>query len=433
MKYGMLVVLLFGTIAAGAKARSWSDKAQIDSLKNSHHITYVGKGERCDTMGEQALIDVFYYDQFRHFQDPRAPYFLFMSKDAQWAMGIGGVVRMRGWEDWGGVINSSGFIPYDISIPKNPARRRKLGTTPAGTALFFRVFGRNGSIGNFELYIEANFNGYESRGFHLKKSYATFNDWTIGYTHSSFDDPKGNPPVVDAHGPNAEVKNTTVLVRWMHEIKKHWVVAASLEMPKSVVGANDTTTMTTDDWFPNAAAFLQYEWGHNDHIRWSALARVLPYRDLVRRENLNKLGWGVQVSSAFHVASPCIVYLTANTGCGYGSLVNDLLLGRYDLIDNPVKPGRMYTPWSYGWLSAVQYYFRPNLFTTVMFGENRYDPQHAVGPSEYKYGLYAAANVFWDITPRIQTAGEFNLGKRQNFDGAHNWARRVSVLFQFSF
>ncbi len=433
MKNRIFVMFLFCTASVAGKALSWSDKVQIDSLKSSHHITYFGNGERSDTASEHALIDVFYYDQFRHFQDPRAPYFLFMSKDARLAMGIGGVVRMRGWEDWGGVIRSSGFIPYDISVPKNPVQRCKLGSTPAGTAIFFRVFGRNDSGRNFQLYIEANFNGYESRGFHLKKSYAVFNDWTIGYTHSTFDDPKGNPPVVDAHGPNAEVKKTTVLVRWMHEMRKHWVVAASLEMPESVAGANDTTTLAIDDWFPNVAAFLQYEWGHNDHIRLSGLLRLLPYRDLLRQENVDKVGWGVQLGSSFHVSSSCLLYLTANTGCGYGSLVNDLLLGRYDLIDDPGKPGRMYAPWSFGWFGAVQYYFRLNLFATAMLSENRYAPQHSVIPTEYKYGLYSAVNIFWDITPRIQTAAELNLGKRQNFDGNHNWARRACLLFQFSF
>ncbi len=93
----------------------------------------------------------------------------------------------------------------------------------------------------------------------------------------------------------------------------------------------------------------------------------------------------------------------------------------------------MYAPWSFGWFGALQYYFRPNLFVTAILGENRYKPQHAVSATEYKYGLYSAVNIFWDLTPRIQTAGEFNLGKRQNFNGEHNWARRVSILFQFSF
>lgn len=36
----------------------------------------------------------------------------------------------------------------------------------------FRVLGRNKSLGDYQLYIETNFNGYASRDFHLKKAYA---------------------------------------------------------------------------------------------------------------------------------------------------------------------------------------------------------------------------------------------------------------------
>ena len=54
---------------------------------------------------------MFYFDQFRHSQDPEAPTFLFLSKSADLLMGIGGVVRMRGWYEWGGVVPSPGFLP----------------------------------------------------------------------------------------------------------------------------------------------------------------------------------------------------------------------------------------------------------------------------------------------------------------------------------
>ena len=101
------------------------------------------------------LVIAFYTDQFRHAQDPEAPTFLFMSKSANMLMGIGGCVRMRGWYDWGGAIPANGFMPYLIPIPEDPANTRRLGTTPAGTALFFQMIGRT-KIGTYRLYIEAN-------------------------------------------------------------------------------------------------------------------------------------------------------------------------------------------------------------------------------------------------------------------------------------
>lgn len=421
------------TAAHAQQTHPFPEENQVDSLKTHHQIIYFGKSEKVDSVKERALIDRFYYDQFHHFQDPRAPYFLFMSRDAQLAMGIGGVVRMRLWEDWKGVMNTSGFIPYDISIPANQARQRKLGSTPAGTTLYFQVLGTNRAIGNYQLHIEANFNGYQSRDFNLKKAFATINDWTIGYTNSTFSDPAATPPLVDGQGPNAEVRTTAVLLRWMRAVSRHWEVAASLEMPQSQVGANDSTTLAVDDWLPNVAAFVQYGWGYNEQVRLSGILRSLPYRDLLTEQNHNRLGWGVQLSSVFRPASPLSVYATINAGRGYENMTNDLLMGRFDLVDDPHRAGRMYAPFAYGWFGALQYYLVSNVFVSATFGRMNYKPRGDVAGNTYKYGLYSAANIFWYMTPRIQVAAEFNWAKRQNYDGEHNEARRVSLMAQFAF
>lgn len=434
LRFILLLLSFTWTVTAHAQQTSPSpEERQMDSLKTHHQIIYFGKDQKVDSVKEMALIDRFYYDQFHHFQDPRAPYFLFMSRDAQLAMGIGGVVRMRGWQDWKGTMNTSGFIPYDISVPANQARRRKLGATPAGTTLYFQVLGSNRAVGNYQLHIEANFNGYQSRDFNLKKAFATINDWTIGYTNSTFSDPAGTPPLVDGQGPNAEVRTTAVLLRWMHAVNRHWEVATSLEIPQSQVGANDSTTMAIDDWLPNVAAFVQYGWGSNEQVRLSGIWRTLPYRNLITGKNQTRPGWGVQLSSIFRPLSPLSVYATVNAGQGYESMTNDLLMGRFDLVDDPHQTGRMYAPFAFGWFGALQYYLASNIFITATFGQMNYKPRRPVVGSTYKYGLYSAVNLFWYMTPRIQVAGEFNWGKRQNFNEEHNEARRVSIMAQFAF
>lgn len=432
MKLKSLFLLLCTASTIVIEAKSPVEQ-QLDSLKLSHQLIYFGDGPMANNDSVRARINSFYYDQFRHLQDPRTPYFMFMSKDASLAMGIGGCVRMRGWYDWGGVIPYNGFIPYAISIPADNAERRHLGTTPAGTAMFFRVIGRNHRLGEYQLYIECNFDGYQSRDFHMKKAYATVNDWTVGYALSTFSDLASQPVVVDAQGPNAEVQTTAVLLRWMHTFRRNWVVAASLESPDSRVAADGTSTSSISDWFPNVAAFAQYQWGTGQHVRVSGIMRVLPYRDLVAETNRNEIGWGLQLSSVFRPVEPLTVYATVNGGRGYGSLTGDLQMDKFDLIDNSDEKGKMYTPASLGWYGALQYNFRPNLFASVVMGEMRYLPEHEVTVDAYKYGLYGAVNLFWNPTPRLQLAAEMNLGKRQNFNGEHNYARRVSMMCQFSF
>ncbi len=428
-----ITAVALSLVAIVAASAQNPEEILIDSLKNSHRIIFIGDGEKPHNDSIRALVDMFYMDQFRHFQDPRAPYFLFMSKDNKLTMGIGGVVRMRGWYDWGGIIDYNGFIPYAISVPKNNINRRKIDSTPAGTALFFRVIGRNYRFGDYQLYIEANFNGYQSRDFHLKKAYATINDWTIGYASSTFSDPTAAPPTVDAQGPQAYVQTTAVLLRWMHTFKRHWTTAASVEMPKSQIGANNITTATINDWFPNIAAFGQYGWGSNEHLRLSGVMRVLPYRDILAQKNRDIIGWGVQLSSVFRPINPLKIFITASGGRGYGSFTGDLLMGNFDLTNDPQREGRMYAPASFTWLGAVQYHFRPNLFASATLGQERYLPNRHIDGTTYKYGLYSAFNVFWNPTPRLELAAELNLGKRMNFNGESNWARRISLMAQFSF
>ncbi len=427
---------IYGT-CAHAQTKPLADQ-QIDSLVESHKTVYID-GHPAD-IHTQAYVDsirnkisAFYYDQFRHFSDPAAPYFLFLSKDAQLAMGIGGCVRMRGYYDWGGAIPASGFAPYLIPMDPSPTDMRHLGTTPAGTALFFRVLGRNKSLGDYQLYIEANFNGYQSRDFHLKKAYAVINDFTIGYANSTFSDPAALPPTVDAQGPNNKISPTSVLVRYMPTFKERWTVAVSVETPEPSLAVDNESTEKVSVWMPDFAAFGQYQWAPGQHVRLAGIVRTLSYRDMIEARNHNTVGWGVMLSSVARPAYAVTTYANVCYGHGYQSLGGDLLIGSYDLIGDPDTPGRLYSPASFGWCFGVQYNFRPELFVSVSASQTRYLPAKAVSPDEYKYGLFGAVNVFWNLTPRMQVGAEFDLGERRNFSGEHRRAKRFGAMAQFSF
>lgn len=428
----IIFTALFSLPADAARRKSLED-IRMDSTKRSHKLIFFGKGEDPSQDSVSMLIQKFYEDQFRHFQDPLAPYFLFMSKDSQLAMGIGGCVRMRAYFDWGGALPSSGFAPYLISMQKDPLNKRQFGTTPAGTALFFRVLGANKHLGDYQLYIEANFNGYEARDFHLKKAYAIVNDWTIGYASSTFSDPAAEPPTVDASGPNSKMSSTSVLVRWMHKLPKGFTVAASVETPSDHIAVIPEQTAKVTQYIPDGAAFLQYEWDKSNHVRLAGIVRTLPYRNLILGKNYTKAGYGVQLSTVFHPYYPMTLYGCINGGNGYAGLGGDWLMGSYDLVANPNKPGELYAPFCYGGFAGIQYNFTPMIFASATFGGTRYAPKYDVSPDQYKQGLYMAANVYWYLTPRISCALEFNLGRRLNFSGESAWARRLGAFVSFSF
>lgn len=408
----------------------------IDSLSASHKIVILDRDKSFSENDEDSiktLIGTFYYDQFRHFQDPDAPYFLFLSKDSQLAMGIGGCVRMRGYYDWGGAIPASGFAPYLIPVRPDLTKMKHFGTSPAGTCLFFRIIGRNKTLGYYQLYIEANFNGYETRDFRLKKAYAVINDFTIGYASSTFSDPAAIPATVDAQGPNNKMSPTSVLVRWMPTVGRHWTFAISAETPSSQIDADNTYTARCDDWLPDFAAFAQYEWERGQHVRLSGIVRTLTYRNLVNATTHNVAGWGLQLSSVAHPLPAVTTYASASYGRGYEGLGGDLIIGRYDLCADESRPGYLYAPAAYGVNVGLQYNFTHSLFSTLTASHMRYCPKDSPDPDEYKSGQFYAVNVFWNLTPRMQIGAEFDLGRRENFSGDSRWARRVGLMAQFSF
>lgn len=432
--FGALALTLFICNVPAVAQKSLVDD-HIDSLAASTHVVNIDGGAKIQANEVRDRILTFYYDQFRNSQDPAAPYFLFMSKEKDLLMGIGGKVAFRGWYDWGGAMPTTAFLPFTIPIPANPTDMRHFDTTPAGTALFFRVLGHSDTFGEYQAYIEANFKGYESRGFHLKKAYVMWRDFTLGYAATTFSDEMAQVPMVDAGGPANKGDRTQVLFRYMPRVSKHVLVAASVETPSVSMAVDGVHTAQCSNYLPDAAAFVQYDWGHQNsqHVRLSGIVRSLPYRNLVAGTNHTKAGWGVQLSSVSHPARPLTLYVNASYGAGYAGMGGDIAVGNYDLIADPEAPGTMYAPRSMGWSLGLQYNLSHNLFVCLMGSQSRFLPSKGIDPREYKYGWLGAFTVYYNPIPRVTVGGEFDFGKRQNFSRQHRYARRINLTASVSF
>ncbi len=417
--------------------------SHVDSLVNlksaSTRVVYIDGRPTSDSIIRAhrdsiiRVINDFYYDQFRHFQDPDAPYFLFMSKEAGLSMGIGGSVRMRAYYDWNGAVPTSSFAPYTIPIPANPLSMRHFGTTPAGTSLFFRVIGQHSRIGSYQLYIETDFTGYQSRGLKLKKAYAMVRDFTVGYASSTFSDPAAQPPVIDGAGNNHKFSHTAVLVRYMPCFKGRWHLGLSVETPETAVDQISASAKPRSEWLPDAAALVQYQWAPGQHVRLSGIVRSLPYRDISAGKDHNPAGWGVHLSSVAHPALQLTTYANLAAGRGIAGLGSDMQYGYYDLIPDPTDSSELYAPLTLGWSAGLQYNFRPELFVSVSASQTHLRCRKGTPGDEYKFGNFACANVFWYIMPRLSVAAELDFGRRANLSGAARNAWRANAMCAFTF
>ena len=424
------------TPADSVSRKLFPEEIERQKVLDNTKVIYVNSDDapRPPADSVMSVINRFYVDQFRHFMDPKAPYLMFLTKDANLAMGIGGRIAMRGVFDWKDVVPANGFAPALIPIPGDPTQQRAIRAIPSGTCLFFTLLGRDARLGDYSAYIEANFNGFNHTDFMLKKAYVTFRDWTVGYATSTFSDPAAIAPTVDGAGPNGHVSKTNVLVRYMHSFKKNWTVAGSVEFPSSSVRDQDGYTKKCADWIPDLAAFMQYQWdGGLSHVRLSGLMRTISYRDLIAERNHNEVGFGVMLSSTVKVCRPLTLSAEASYGRGHGSYLNDLSIESVDLVADPGNPGRLYQPEAMGLTFGAKYNFTDAIFASFTLSEQQYYARNPRPAADYRYGLYGEACIYWQVTPRVLVGAEYITGKRVNNDRTHGNSNRIDATFQLSF
>ena len=296
----------------------YPEQIQRQKLLERQKIFTPGGEQESDSV--RTLMDIFYTDQFRTFRDPEAPYFMMMTKDAHLALGVGGLLTIRGWEDWNGIVEPYVFSPYNIPIPKNPAAMKRLYATPANSGFFFTLLGRNTAVGDFFAYLEGGFRGYNRTDFRIRRAYIRMRGFTAGYALSTFLDAGAMPRMCDGGGGAGTVDRANILVRYQKDFRSGWSVAGGLEFPSTYIADNETSTEACAPYLPDVAAFGQYQWHQGfSHIRLSGLLRTLTYRDLIAGRNHNKTGWGLALSTVVKVIPDLSVYGIAVYGAGHSS------------------------------------------------------------------------------------------------------------------
>ncbi len=432
-------------IATSAVASAFAINAQTASLEEtqnaeamrSHHIISMNHGaEQASQERTDSIIRIFYQDQFRHAQDARAPYFLLMSRGSNMAMGIGGKLQGNMYYDFDGTISGSDFATSSIPVPFDAANPTRFQSNISQTSLFATVFGRSERLGNFIADVEGKFVG-PSNTFKLKKAYITVGKVTFGQHKSTFSDPSAVPSTVETLGPIGAVDDSRFLLRFIQPLKHQLSVAASIEMPNNDYSELAGLTESTSAAMPDFAAYVQYG-PTNSHVRLSGIVKSMRYRDLASASNHSVVGYGVNLTTKYNILPALTFYGAANYGRGIAGMVNDLGNGSNDLLSYAAttdNAGKMYAPESFGWYAGLEYRFTPSVFSTVIFSQDRLytkaGTDYAAGA--YRYGMYAVANVFWDITPRFEVGAEFDWGRRVNVDGTAGNAHRFGVSGSFSF
>ncbi len=384
---------------------------------------------------DNEIIRKMYESNGLHFQDPRAPRFLFMDRKGKVALGIGGYVKGTMSVDMDGIADNIDFVTADIPVPKQADMRNQFQMDASTSRLFLKLVGDNTTIGDFTVYVETDFRGKNGQQYdlRLRQAYIRLGNFLFGKSRSTFCDAASGPPTIDFEGPSGSVSKKNTMIQYKQQIDRHWSFAASIESPSESYTVVNEQSEAIKQRVPDIPAYLQYQWDEGQsHIRLSGLFRALSYRNLVTAENKFAIGWAAQLSGMIAATPHITFYYQAAYGKGYADYLNDLGGSGYDLIPDG-NNGKLTAPYALGIVGGVQYNICKDFFVSASYSQCSLYDQASLTGSAYKYGQYIVANAFYSPFSNCQVGVEFLYGNRHNHNHEAGNAHRLNAMIQYNF
>ena len=235
------------------------------------------------TAQDSLLIRKMYKSNGQHFQDPRAPRFLFIDREGKVALGIGGYVKGTMSVDMDGISDNLDFVTADIPAPRQTDMRNQFQMDASTSRIFLKMVGSNTSVGNFTVYLESDFRGKNGHQYdlRLRQAFIQFGGWKFGKSRTTFSDGAASPPTIDFEGPSGTVSTRNTMIQYSHKFGNHWSTAMSIEAPSASYTTDKKLSEAIKQRIPDIPTYIQYAWdGGKSHIRLSNLFRFLSYRNL---------------------------------------------------------------------------------------------------------------------------------------------------------
>ena len=384
---------------------------------------------------DSLLIKKMYESNGKHFQDPRAPRFLFMDKEGKVALGIGGYVKGTMSVDMDGISDNLDFVTADIPVPNQADMRSQFQMDASTSRLFLKLVGANTKVGDFTIYLESDFRGKNGHQYdmRLRQAYIEFWRLKIGRSRTTFADAASSPPTIDFEGPSGSVSTKNTMIQYSQRFGKHWSTAMAIESPSATYTTDKKLSESIKQRMPDIPSYIQYAWdGGKSHIRLSNLFRFLSYRNLVERENKFAFGWASQLSGMITFSRHWKFYYQAAYGKGYADYLNDLGGSGYDLIPNG-DTGNLEAPYTLGLVGGIQYNIHKNLFLSASYSQCRLYASSSLPDTGYRYGQYVVANAFYSPFSNCMVGLEYLYGNRHDVNRTSGDAHRINAMIQYHF
>lgn len=366
--------------------------------------------------------------------------FTFVGREHKYYLQIGGYAKATASFDFGNTFgHPNDFVTADIPTRPEPGNGGEVQFSAQQTHLCLNFIVMPGAKDQIGVYIGGNLRG-DNYSPELQYAYLNYRGIQAGYNYTPFSDPGAQPSTIDYQGPNASTANQVGMVQYSRSFgpKKAWTVGGGLTAPfYSITDGEESRAVSQR--VPDVPVFARYGWNNNTNwVRLSAVLRNMQYRDELLAKNLNKVGWGVQLSGVADLSDNLTAYWMGVYGHGISSYIQDLNGGGMDLLPDPCREGKMDAIQAWGAYGALQYNFSKTVYSTMGYSHvrtyaGRYCGGETAWGDQYRYAQYALANVFWNITPVVQTGVEYLYGRRVNYDASQGHDNRLQCMLQLTF
>lgn len=409
---------------------AYSQTEEIDWAFENKDVLMLGSEE----IDHDSIRALFYVLRNLERNTPDQPGIIFTSKNGKFHFGVGGYIKTVATYDFEGVVNSPDFVISKIPVGEKQEDNQKLRMDATTSNLSFKAIFDTEKLGVVEGYFSANFRGPKMT-YQLQDAYVRFLGILAGYAPSTMEDLESTPVTIDYQGPNAETFTRNTQIRYTADFNEYLQMAIALEMPHFEPSYSQTTE-ECNQRVPDVPLYFQYSWKSGSHIRLTGLFRDLRYKDLVRNEYKDKLGWGVQLSgSSQFFSNKLTLYYQTVIGQGISEYIQDLSGLSVDMIPSKDVQNNLKLVPCYGWYFGVKYNFLPNLFSSVLYSQVDVDPSNKeiIYDQMYKRGQYLVANLFWDVIPSVRIGVEYLYGRLTQQSGTYGQANRVQAQVQYNF
>lgn len=405
--------------------------AHRNHMRNHPLVHVVDSASICHTLEDNAP---------QEFTIQGGPKFAVMGRDGLFYLGIGGFVKGTVSFDWGDTMdNPNEFITSAIPTDPSPGDGGRFNASAMQTMLYLNFIGLPGRSNEFGGFVGMNFlNDYTPV---LQFAYVKYRGIKLGLDYSLFSDPTAMPPTIDYEGPCSATTLQHAVCNYTHTFgrKKSWKAGIGIEMPE-VSMTTGSSTAEVSQRAPAIPAFVQWSWGGDNWLRLSAIMRNMQYRDLVSEKNINKAGWGLELSGSAGIAPSLTAYWQAVGGRGIASYMQDCTDLGLDMTPSESDPSHLSLVKAWGGYFALQYNFTDDIFFSTTYSHvrvypTRYNAEGASTPydEQYRYAQYAQGALFWNISTLLQAGVEYIYGRKVDCSGKSGHDNRLQAMLQLNF